>query len=76
MEQALLLISLGTGFQRETVDKIRQIPGVDNAHFLYGHYDMYAMIKAKDKDAMRSAVLKIREMTGIKSTVTCNVLQQ
>ena len=76
MDQALLLITLGTGFKRETVDKIRQIPGVDKVHFLYGHYDMFAMIKAKDVEAVRETVLKIRDMTGIKATITCNVLQQ
>jgi len=76
MEQALILIVLAPSFRNETLEKIRKIPGVVMAHLLYGPYDLFATIKAKDIEEMRAAVLKVRETEGIKSTITCNVIRQ
>jgi DNA-binding Lrp family transcriptional regulator len=75
MEQALILIVLSPNFKRESIDKLRAIPGVTSAYFLYGPYDLYAMIRVKDREELRAAVMKIRETEGIKSTITCNVIQ-
>jgi DNA-binding Lrp family transcriptional regulator len=76
MEQALILVVLAPSFRNETLEKIRKIPGVVMAHLLYGPYDLFATIKAKDIEEMRAAVIKVRETEGIKSTITCNVIQQ
>ncbi len=75
MEQALLLIVLAPSFKTETLEKLRNITGVASAHMLYGPYDMFATLKAKDIEELRAAVIKIRELEGIKSTITCNVIQ-
>ncbi|MBN1682868.1 Lrp/AsnC ligand binding domain-containing protein [Candidatus Bathyarchaeota archaeon] len=76
MEKALLLVVLGPRFIRETIDKIRKIPGVNSAHFLYGPYDMYIMIESENRGSLREIVVKIREVEGLRSTITCNILQQ
>ncbi|MCX6654149.1 MAG: Lrp/AsnC ligand binding domain-containing protein [Candidatus Bathyarchaeota archaeon] len=76
MEQALILVVLAPSFKSETLEKIRKIPGVVMAYLLYGSYDLFATIKVNTLEEMRAAVIKIRETEGIKSTVTCNVIQQ
>ena len=76
LEQALILVVLAPSFKSETLEKIRKIPGVVLAHLLYGPYDLFATIKVADREALRAAVTKIRETEGIKSTITCNVIQQ
>jgi len=76
MEQALILVVLAGSFKRETIDKIRALPGVTSAYFLYGPYDLYVMIQADDREVVRQTVMKLREMDSIKSTLTCNILQQ
>lgn len=76
MEQALILVVLAPSFRTETLEKIRKIPGVTMAHLLYGPYDLFASIKTKNIEEMRASVLKVRETEGIKSTITCNVIQQ
>jgi DNA-binding Lrp family transcriptional regulator len=76
MEQALLLVVLAPSFRTETLEKIRKIPGVTMAHLLYGPYDLFATIKTNNIDEMRTAVIKVRETNGIKSTITCNVIRQ
>ncbi|MCJ7574488.1 Lrp/AsnC ligand binding domain-containing protein [Candidatus Bathyarchaeota archaeon] len=67
---------LAGSFKRETIDKIRALPGVTSAYFLYGPYDLYVMIQADDREVIRQTVMKLREMDSIKSTLTCNILQQ
>jgi DNA-binding Lrp family transcriptional regulator len=76
MEQALILVVLAGSFKREMIDKIRALPGVTSAYFLYGPYDLYVMIQADDREVVRQTVMKIREMESIKSTLTCNIIQQ
>ena len=75
MEQALILVVLAPSFRSETLGKIQKIPGVVTAHLLYGAYDLFATIKVKNVEEMRATVIKIRETEGIKSTITCNVIQ-
>lgn len=76
MEQALILVVLGATFKRENIDKIRAVSGVTSAHFLYGPYDMYIMIQSDNRSSLREVVVKIREVDGIKSTITCNIIPQ
>jgi len=76
MEQALILVVLAGSFKRETIDNIRALPGVTNAYLLYGPYDLYVMIQADDREVIRQTVMKLRAMDSIKSTLTCNIIQQ
>ncbi len=45
MEQALILVILASPLKTETLEKIRKIPGVVMAHFLYGPYDLFAILQ-------------------------------
>ena len=76
MDQALILFVLGSEFKRENIDKIKAISGVTSAHFLYGPYDMYLMINSESRGSLRDIVIKIREVEGMKSTITCNIIPQ
>ena len=76
MEQALILVILASSFKSETLEKIRMIPGVTMAYLLYGSYDLFVTIKVDTLNELRETVIKIREIEGIKSTVTCNVIKQ
>ena len=76
MEQALILVVLAPTFKSETLEKMRNIPGVVMAHLLYGPYDLFATIKVETLNEMRAAVTKIRETEGVRSTITCNVIKQ
>ena len=76
MEEALILVVLAPNFKPETLDKMRKIQGVTQAHLLYGPYDLFATLKTDTLPDLRAAVTKIRETDGIKSTVTCNVIKQ
>lgn len=55
-------------------DMVKDIPGVTDANFIYGPYDLYEMVKTETKEELRDIVTKIREMDGVRSTLTCHVM--
>jgi DNA-binding Lrp family transcriptional regulator len=74
MEQALVLIVLAFSYPSNMIDEIKNIPGVTEANFIYGPYDLYVIVKTKTKKQLRDAVIRLREIEGISSTMTCNVV--
>jgi len=72
MEQALVLISIAPTAERKILEALKELPGVQEAHFLYGPYDIYLKIEAKSSQELQELVLgKIRLIPGIRSTMTC-----
>jgi DNA-binding Lrp family transcriptional regulator len=72
LEQAIVLITLQASMEYEALNALKKVVGVREAHFLYGPYDAYAMIEAESVHQIQDIVMKnIREIKGIKSTITC-----
>jgi DNA-binding Lrp family transcriptional regulator len=72
MDKALILITLEPLAERKVLNQLRRIEGVIEAEMLYGPYDAYAMIEAKNSGALHDLVMdKIRGIEGINSTMTC-----
>ncbi len=75
MEQALILVVLTSQYPKGLPDILKKIKGVIDANFVYGPYDLYAIVKTETKAQMRDIVTKIRETQGISSTMTCHVME-
>jgi len=74
MTKALVLMTLEPDSGREPIETIRRLTGVIESEMLYGPYDAYALIKAKDSEILREIIIqKIREIDGVQSTLTCFV---
>jgi DNA-binding Lrp family transcriptional regulator len=74
MDKALVLITLEPTAERKVLSELRKIEGIIEAEMLYGPYDAYAMIEAKDSSSLHEMVMeKIRGIEGINSTMTCFV---
>jgi DNA-binding Lrp family transcriptional regulator len=72
MEQALVLITIAPTTERQIFNALKELPGVLEAHFLYGPYDIYLKIEAKSSQDLQELVLgNIRLIPGIRSTMTC-----
>ena len=72
MEQALVLITIAPTTERKILEALKELHGVQEAHFLYGPYDIYLKIEAKSSQELQELVLgKIRLIPGIRSTMTC-----
>jgi DNA-binding Lrp family transcriptional regulator len=74
MDKAIVLLNLETMVEQSVLAKLRKMEGVLEAHFLYGPYDAYVKIEAKNSQDLQDIVInKIRNVEGIKSTMTCFV---
>ena len=72
MEQALVLMTVEPASEKEVLDEIRAFPGVREANFIYGPYDIYLKIEADTMEKLRRLVLEeIRNIKGVRSTTTC-----
>jgi DNA-binding Lrp family transcriptional regulator len=74
MDKALVMLTLEPDAGSEVIKDIRKIDGVIETHFLYGPYDAYVMIEAADSAELQNIVIdNIRQIEGIRSTMTCFV---
>ena len=74
MDKALVLLTLEPNIGSGVIDDLRKTDGVIDSNFLYGPYDAYAMIEAADTAELQNIVIDtIRQIDGIRSTVTCFV---
>ncbi|MFC1802514.1 Lrp/AsnC family transcriptional regulator [Thermoproteota archaeon] len=70
--KALVLLRIDPKIEMNVVKELKTFSGVQEAHMIYGPYDVYAIIECPDYDALNDLVLhKIRRLYGIKSTTTC-----
>ena len=77
MVKAVVLISVEVGKEEETLETLRDIPEIERAYFVYGVYDIVAIISGKSLDDIRSTVVNsIRKMPSVRSTVTMVVVKE
>lgn len=78
VRKALILGELNsqvTGVKtRETLAKISSLPGVKDAEYIAGPYDFYLIAEVDNQEELTNIVTSLREMEGIKETMTCLVL--
>ncbi|MBE3000095.1 Lrp/AsnC ligand binding domain-containing protein [Nocardiopsis sp. HNM0947] len=75
MVQAYILIQTEVGHASEVAGRVRDIPGVDEAHDVTGPYDVIVQARADDVDALGSLVVaRIQRLDGIARTLTCPIV--
>ncbi len=71
MPEALVLINTDVGAEEEVLTQVKSIPGVKEAHIVYGVYDLYAKIEAESVEKLKDIISsKIRKISKVKSTIT------
>ena len=71
MIYAVVLVNTEIGSQTKVAEKVKRVEGVEEAHALYGVYDLLIKIKAKSIDKLREIIkLKIRQTIGVTTSVT------
>jgi len=80
MEEAIILAVLSPSFDYDSLPEIQKIPGIlpgiQEANLIYGAYDLFVTLKTGSMKEIRSAVLTMREIPGVQSTLTCNVISE
>ena len=76
MISAVVLVNTEMGSQNKVVESIKLVEGVEEAHALYGVYDLLVKIKAMSFDKLKEIIkLRIRQMAGVTSSLTLMIVE-
>ena len=71
MALAFVLLNVDPGMEEEVRDTVSKIEEVEEAHLVYGTYDLVLKLRADTMDEVKKAVTgKIRRLDEVRSTLT------
>ena len=76
MISAVVLVNTELGSsQDEVIESLKHIEGVEEAHGLYGVYDLMIKIKAQIIDKLKDIIkLQIKQIAGVTSSLTLMII--
>ena len=76
MISAVVLVNTDLGSQDKVLESLRNVEGVEEAHALYGVYDLLIKIKAISVDKLKDITkLRIKQITGVTSSLTLLIIE-
>ncbi len=76
MVSALVLINTDFNVKENVTEILKRVTGVEEAHALYGVYDLLIKIKAPSIENIREITkLRIKPLTGVNSSLTIMIVQ-
>lgn len=76
MPIAFVLINAEIGSEEEVLKAVQGIEGVEEAHIVYGVYDIVAKIKAESMNKLKDIVTwHIRRINKVRSSLTMIVVE-
>ncbi len=76
LAKAFVLINAETGSEKDVVEKVKTLKNVKEAYFVFGVYDVIAIVEARNVDELRNTVHnEMRQVKGIRSTCTMVVIK-
>ncbi len=74
--RALVFLRVDSRIEKMLKEEILSIEGVEEAHYIYGPYDMYVEVEFDNIELLQDIVLdRIRNLYGVVSTMTCYVAE-
>ena len=74
MPLAFICITTEPDFMVDVVNKLKAIPGIEEAHMVYGVYDIIAKISSNNMNSLKNLITKkIRRIDNIQNTITIMV---
>jgi DNA-binding Lrp family transcriptional regulator len=68
---SLVLVTAETGKEGDVEEEVKKIPGVREAHMLFGVYDISVKIECESIEELTKIVIEqIRQIPGVKDTKT------
>lgn len=76
MVSAVVLVNTELGSSQDRViESLKKIEGVEEAHALYGVYDLIIKIKALTLDKLKETIkVRIRQTAGVTSSLTLMIV--
>jgi len=77
MPTAFVLINTEIGSEADVLKDLKKVEGVEEAHAVYGVYDIIARVKAGTMDRLKEIVTwKVRRLDKVRSTLTMIVVEE
>ncbi len=77
MPLCFVLINTDPDQMERVLEKLKKIDGVEEAHMLYGVYDIIAKVKADTMDKLKEIVAwHVRSVDNVRSTLTTIVIEE
>jgi len=71
MSKAFIFMNIDAGAENEILKKLREVPEVKEAYFVYGVYDVVVKIETESMDRLKDVITrKVRSLDKIRSTLT------
>lgn len=76
MPIAFVLMNTDMGSEGEVLEELKDVEGIEEAHAVYGVYDVIAKIKADSMGDLNEMITsKIRRLNKVRSTLTTIVIE-
>ena len=76
MVSAMVLVRIDNADQSKVLERIKQLKGVEEAHALWGIYDLMVKITANSIERLKEIIrTNLRQMVGDANTLTLMVIQ-
>ncbi len=76
MPTVYVLVNCDLGFERDIIEKLKQVPGVTEVTYVVGVYDIIVRMSANDIDELREIIKSdIRKIDKVRSTLTMIVIE-
>ncbi len=76
MISAVILVTTSSGTQDKVLENIKLVEGVEEAHALYGVYDVLIKINGNSVDKLKEITkLRIKPIAGVNSYLTLMLVQ-
>ena len=76
MVSAMVLVRIDNADQSKVLERIKQLKGVEEAHALWGIYDLMVKITANSIERLKEIIRNnLRQMVGDANTLTLMVIQ-
>ena len=77
MPKAFVLINVESGFEDNVLRELKVVPGVEEAYFSYGVYDIITKVKAETMEQLKDMVTKqVRTLPRVRSTLTLIMMEE
>ena len=71
MPKAFVFVNVTTGSETEVLRRLRELPEVKEAYFVYGVYDIVVKVEAESMQHLNEVITrKVRGLDEIRSTLT------
>jgi DNA-binding Lrp family transcriptional regulator len=75
MISAVVLVNTKVGEENKVLESIKNVDGVEEAHVLWGVYDLMVKIKANSIEGLKEIIkLGLRQLAGVSNVLTLMIV--